>query len=102
VNETETGYEIADDTVRQFLVARQSTPFETVHGADGEQVIKTLGDDVDGDPTAFSAFRRYGIDYYPADTYRYQGDRELKLEDVLIHAVLSADNRKQMAICGVF
>jgi hypothetical protein len=101
VEETEAGYEITDETLRQFLLARQSTPFETVHEADGEQVIKTSGDDVDGDPTAFSAFQRYGIDYYPADTSRYQGDRELGLEDVLIHAVLSADNQKQMAICGV-
>jgi hypothetical protein len=27
---------------------------------------------------------------------------ELELEDALIHAVLCADTRKQMAMCGVF
>ena len=102
VREVEAGYEIADETLRQFLVARQSTPFETVYKADGAQVIQASGDDVDGEPTAFSAFQRYGIDYYPTDTYRCQGERELALEDVLIHAVLCADTRKQMAICGVF
>ena len=102
VREAEAGYEITDETLRQFLVARQSTPFETVYKADGAQVIQASGDDVDGEPTAFSAFQRYGIDYYPTDTYRYQGERELALEDVLIHAVLCADTRKQMAICGVF
>ena len=102
VEETEAGYGITDETLRQCLLARQSTPFEMVYEADGAQVIRTSGEDVDGTPTAFSAFQRYGIDYYPADTYRYQGDRELGLEDVLIHAVLCADNRKQMAICGVF
>jgi len=102
VEETEAEYEITDETLRQFLLARQSTPFETIYEADGAQVIRASGEDVDGTPTAFSAFQRYGVDYYPADTYRYQGEQELELEDVLIHAVLCADTRKQMAMCGVF
>ena len=102
VEETKDGYQVLDETVRRFLEARQSTPFETVYEADGEQVIVASGDDVGGDVTAFSAFQRYGIDYYPADTYRYRGDREVGMEDVLIHAVLCAEDRKQMAMTGVF
>jgi predicted transcriptional regulator len=102
VEETGDGYEITDETLRQFLIARQSTQFETVYETNGEQLIKTSSDDRDGTPTAFSAFQRYDIDYYPTDTYLYRGDREVEIEDVLIHAVLAVDTRKQMAICGVF
>ncbi|MFW6376632.1 MAG: transcriptional regulator, partial [archaeon] len=102
VEETDDGYRIADDTLRTFLEARQSRPFETAYTADGSRVVVTTRDDVDGTPTGFSAFRRYGVDYYPNNAYLYQGARAVGLEAVLIHAVLCAENRKQMAMCGVF
>jgi predicted transcriptional regulator len=102
VEETADGFEITDETLHQLLVARQSTPYETVYETNSEQVLQTSGDNVDGTPTAFSAFQRYDIDYYPTDTYLYRGDQEVEIENVLIHAVLFADTRKQMAICGVF
>ena len=73
VEETADGFEITDETLRQLLVARQSTPSETVYETNGEQVLQTSGDNVDGTPTAFSAFQRYDIDYYPTDTYLYRG-----------------------------
>lgn len=102
VEETDDGYRIADDTLRTFLEARQSRPFETAYTADGSRVVVTTRDDVDGTPTGFSAFRRYGVDYYPNNAYLYQGARAVGPEAVLIHAVLCAENRKQMAMCGVF
>jgi hypothetical protein len=100
---TNDGYAITDDTLRSFLEARtRTTPFETEYRANSDRLVATSKDTVDGTPTAFSAFTRYGVDYYPAKTYVYQGDRSLGLEEVLIHAVVVAENKKQMAMAGVF
>ncbi|AZH25924.1 helix-turn-helix transcriptional regulator [Haloplanus aerogenes] len=100
---TDDGYAITDDTLRSFLEARtRTTPFETEYRANGDRLVATSKDTVDGTPTAFSAFTRYGVDYHPAKTYVYQGDRSLGLEEVLIHAVTVAENKKQMAMAGVF
>jgi len=93
-------YRINDDTLRDFLQAREKTPENTRYEANGQVILKD--DSAEGQPTAFSAFQRYGVDYYPSETYRYRGERELGMEDVLIHAVRFAENRKQMAICAVF
>ncbi|CAM3018082.1 ArsR family transcriptional regulator [Halobacterium salinarum] len=103
IAQTDDGYTITDDTLQSFLEARnRTTPFETEFRAQGERLVVTTKDDVDGTPTAFSAFTRYGVDYHPAKTYVYQGDRSLELEAVLIHAVTVAETKKQMAMVGVF
>ena len=103
VTETEDGYRIVDEALRRFLEARTNQrPFETAYTADDTTIRKTADEDTEGTPTAFSAFQRYGIDYYPNDTYRYHGPKELGREEVLIHAVRFAENKKQMALCGVF
>ena len=103
IAQTDDGYIITDDTLRSFLEARtRTTPFETEFRAYGERLVATSKDDVDGTPTAFSAFTRYGVDYYPAKTYVYQGDRSLDLEEILLHAVVVAESKKQMAMAGVF
>jgi len=100
---TDDGYAITDDTLRSFLEARtRTTPFETGYRANGDRLVATSKDNLDGTPTAFSAFTRYGVGYHPAKTYAYQGDRSLGLEEVLIHAVTVAENKKQMAMAGVF
>ena len=101
VTKTDDGeYRINDDTLRNFLQAREKTPENTRYEANGQVILKN--ESAEGQPTAFSAFQRYGVDYYPSETYRYLGERELEIEDVLIHAVRFAENRKQMAICTVF
>ena len=103
ITQTDDGYTITDDTLRSFLEARtRTTPFETEFRADGERMVATSKNDVDGTPTAFSAFTRYGVDYHPAKTYVYQGDRSLDLEDILLHAVVVAETKKQTAMAGVF
>jgi len=100
---TDHGYVINDDTLRSFLEARtRTTPFETEYRRNGDRLVATSKDDVDGTPTGFSAFTRYGVDYHPAKTYIYRGDRSLNLEHVLIHAVVAAEGKKQMAMAGVF
>ncbi|MEF8826554.1 MAG: helix-turn-helix domain-containing protein [Halapricum sp.] len=103
IAQTDDGYAITDDTLRTFLEARtRTTPFETEYRANGDRLVATSKDDIDGTQTAFSAFTRYGVDYHPAKTYVYQGDRPLDLEAIQIHAVTVAETKKQMAMAGVF
>ncbi len=94
-------YGITDDILRDFLKARKS-PDRAGYSADGERVLILENGDEEGRMTAFSAFDRYGIGYYPVKTYLYRGGREPGPEDVLAHAVLCAENKKQMSMCGVF
>lgn len=103
IRETDDGFRINDETLRDFLTAR-TTGRDTRYSADGETILRArAGDPVDGVETAFSAFTRYGVEYYPNHQYRYQDGRaELELEDVLIHAVKLAESKRQMGIAGVF
>jgi len=101
--QTDDGYVITDETLQSFLEARtRTTPFETEYRANGSRVVATSTDNLEGIPTAFSAFTRYGVTYHPAKTYVYQGDHSLELEDILIHAVTAAESKKQLAIAAVF
>ncbi len=102
VEEKGEGHEIADETLREFLKVRKR-PVGGEYTADGERILvleNAAGEE--GPLTAFSAFDRYGVDYYPVRVYMYRGGEDLGPEDVLIHAVLCAENKKQMAACGVF
>jgi DNA-binding transcriptional ArsR family regulator len=103
VTKTDDGYAITDDTLRSFLEARiRTAPFETEYRANGDRLVATSKDDVDGTSTAFSAFTRYGVEYYPAKTYVFRGDSSLTLENILVHAVTVAETKKQMAMAGIF
>lgn len=103
VSATDEGYQISDETLRNFLTAR-TMETGTRYSADGETIRRAdTGEDVEGVATAFSAFTRYGVEYNPTQQYFYQGPKEeLDLEDVLIHAVTFADSKRQMGIVGVF
>lgn len=101
LEETSDGYQIADETLRDFLETRTSTDNQE-YNVDGETILRISDREAEGRPTAFSTFTRYGIEYYPSESYLYRGEKELELEDVLIHAVRFADSMKQMAITGVF
>ncbi|MFB6283596.1 MAG: helix-turn-helix domain-containing protein [Halobacteria archaeon] len=117
VEKTGDSYSISDDTLETFLEAQKSEPFKNVYKSNGERVIqKRKGKEIkDNDrlenyqweepycvPTAFSNFQRYGVDYYPKDEYIYQGESDQGREQTLIHAVLCAENRKQIALSGIF
>jgi len=56
-----------------------------------------------GEPTSFSLFSDYGIEYQTPYDYYIQQDSSLKIEDVLIHSVLSAykDNDKMGLIIAM-
>lgn len=96
-------YSIADETLAQFLTATASSEGDAEYRANGERlVVVDDGADDDGERTAFSAFRRYGIEYYPSRQYLYQGDSSPGIEEVLIHAVKAAETRKQTAMTVLF
>jgi predicted transcriptional regulator len=98
VEKADKTHSIADETLAQFLTA--TGPGGTEHrGSDGTIIV---ADDVAGDPTAFSAFQRYGVEYYPAQQYWYQGESTPEIEDVLMHAVTVAETRKQASMAAVF
>jgi len=103
ITKSDEGYIITDDTLQSFLEARiQHDPFETTYRANGDRLIVTSTDNIDGMQTAFSAFTRYGVEYHAAKTYSYQGETSLTLEAVLLHAVRVAETKQQMAMAGVF
>jgi len=95
-------YEIVDDTLREFLKVRTKSEPNTYESRTGEEEIRKTKEREEGQPTAFSAFPRYRVDYYPKDEYVYDGTDSLEIEDVLIHAVKFAETKKQTAICAVF
>lgn len=103
VRETDDEFEIADDNLRDFLRARASNPPNS-YSREEETILRTQnGEDIHGVATAFSAFTRYGVEYYPNQHYIYQDSRDqLDLEEVLIHAVKLADSKRQMGIAAVF
>lgn len=97
------GFHITDQTLKSFLKARTVSRDRNVYSVDGEHmlIVKT-SEGEEGKPTAFSAFGRYGVEYYPNKGYFYQGDKKLGAENILVHSVLCAEDKKQMSMCGVF
>jgi len=91
-------YRISDDTLREFVEIRNGS--RTGEYTAGDEKIVTNEDS--GQPTAFSSFQRYGVDYYPKDEFRYVGEEDLGIEEVLMHAVRVAESKKQTAMCAVF
>lgn len=102
VEKTEKGYRITDESLKTFLEARIGSVGETVYRAGDESVVRISGEEAKGESTAFSAFTRYGVEYHPKDRYLHRGDEGPSLEDVLIHSLLFAEDRKQMSMCGIF
>jgi len=95
-------YRITDEELREVLKVRSRRQFLKSYSAGDEKIIKTRKTDLEGEPTAFSAFTRYGVLYRPSETYLYRGGLELGIEKVLIHAMKFTENKKQMAVCAVF
>lgn len=92
-------HRITDNTLKNFLEATNSG---TEYQVGNQRIIVTQQKDVDGEPTGFSAFQRYSVEYYPAKKYLYQGDEEIGVEDILIHAVTAAEDRKQASMAVIF
>ena len=97
-------YRITDETLKQYLTASNpgNTYGDVYEAEDGKIVISSDEEEVEGEPTAFSAFHRYGVEYYPAKQYRYQNGSSPGIEDVLIHAVKTAETCKQASMAAIF
>lgn len=103
VGESSEGLEIADGVVREVVKARTERGPGEEYRAGEEKIIKAReGKDMKGEKTAFSAFVRYGVDYHTKDEYIYRGGGKPGPEEVLIHAVRFAEDKKQASMVGVF
>ncbi len=103
VTETEDGYTITDENLQEFLRVRHRKDRNVVESPSGTVTVHTgAPDEYSGTKTAYSAFQRYGIEYMPSGTYIYNGSGEPGMAEVLIHAVTTARDKKQMSMCGIF
>ena len=99
VTKSEDGeYSISDDTLGEFVDIRS----RSIGGEYTAEDAKIVTNRDEGQPTAFSAFQRYGVDYHPKDEFRYVGEEDTGIEEVLMHAVRVAETKKQTAMCAVF
>lgn len=93
---------VINEKVKEYVkLSQKRSPFVTLFYSNQEEVGKKSRGEIET-PTAFSAFHRYGVDYYPKDNYFYSGEKELRIEDVLVHSLLSVENKKQMSMICIF
>ncbi|MDE1765078.1 MAG: hypothetical protein KGI27_02265 [Thaumarchaeota archaeon] len=71
-------------------------PYAEVIYQDRFRVLKKVPKDkhVDGELTGFSLFTDYGIDYQTTHNYYIKQESSLRLEEILIHALLTANKNK--------
>jgi len=55
-----------------------------------------------GKLTAFSRFNDYGIIYLTISDYGLDTKKDLKIEDIFVHALLLSNNKKDLAMCVCF
>lgn len=87
--------------------AKLTEPNSEIIYQDSRRVLKkTLKNEkIEGELTGFSLFSDYGIDYHTINDYYIKQNGVLKLEEVLIHAVISAtknQNKNEITICMLF
>lgn len=87
--------------------AKLTEPNSEIIYQDSRRVLKkTLKNEkIEGELTGFSLFSDYGIDYHTINDYYIKQNGVLNLEDVLIHAVISAtknQNKNEITICMLF
>lgn len=87
--------------------AKLTEPNSEIIYQDSRRVLKkTLKNEkIEGELTGFSLFSDYGIDYHTINDYYIKQNGMLKLEDVLIHAIISAtenQNKNEITICMLF
>ncbi|MCE2506439.1 MAG: hypothetical protein J4F36_08235 [Nitrosopumilaceae archaeon] len=92
--------------------SKLSEPNSEIIYQDNIRVLKkTLKNkNIDGELTGFSLFSDYGIDYHTINDYYIKQQRQhettpLKLEDVLVHSIISAtknQNKNEITLCMLF
>ncbi len=68
-------------------------PYATVLYKDALRILKRVPIEkpARGTLTAFSVFSTYGVTYHPVHNYYIQQEKELTIEDIVIHSLLAAD-----------
>jgi len=84
-----------------------SEPNSEIIYQDNMKVLKkTLKNEkIDGELTGFSLFSDYGIDYHTINDYYIKQHGTIKLEDVLIHSIISStrnQNKNEITLCMLF
>lgn len=112
VIEKENKYAIVDDQELRFFLrtlraqqqARLVEPYAQVVYASPYAILKRVpsGKSAKGSLTGFSAFGKYGMDLRPVWQYFVQPERELSIEDVLVHAMVFSSSPVERTDCAVF
>lgn len=55
-----------------------------------------------GSLTAFSLFGRYGVEYTSPHDYYFEPEREVSIEEVLVHALAASEGKAERTMCAVF
>jgi hypothetical protein len=105
-------YSIADDQeLRTFLtllkderLRRYVEPYAEVVYASADTILKRVpeGKSAKGSMTAFSVFGRYGVELHPVYSYYVQPEREMGVEEILVHAIVFSETPAERTDCAVF
>jgi len=112
VREKDGKYLLAEDEdlrlfLRLWMEEKQRRAVEAyaqVIHASTDVILKRVpeGKSARGSLTAFSAFSRYGVELRPVYSYYVQPERELGIEDILVHAIVFSTNPVELTDCAVF
>ncbi len=104
-------YAIVDDRELQFFLTtlkeekqkRLVEPYAEVVYASPHVILKRvpLGRRAEGSPTAFSIFSRYGMEIRTTFQYLIQPEKELSIEEALVHAMVFSKNPIELTDCAV-
>jgi len=112
VGEKNRRYSIVEDrelqlfltTLREEQQRRLVEPYAEVVYASQSAILKRvpLGRSAEGVPTAFSVFDKYGVELRPVFQYFVQPERELSVEEALVHAIVFSASPVELTDCAVF
>jgi len=112
VKEDSKRYSIVEDqellffltTLREEEQKRLVEPYAEVVYASHNAILKRvpLGKSAKGSLTGFSVFSRYGMEIRTVFQYSLQPERELSVEEVLVHAMVFSRNPVELTDCAVF
>lgn len=73
-----------------------------IHSNDFKLKRVPTGKSARGSKTAFSLFARHGVEYASPHDYYVEPEHEVSIEEVLVHALRSAEGRAEGTMCAVF
>jgi DNA-binding MarR family transcriptional regulator len=78
-------------------------PYAILIRSNGFKLKKVpAGKQARGSLTAFSLFGRYGVDYESPHDYYIEPQKEVSIEEVLVHALAASESKAEGTMCAVF